>query len=246
MRSLIKSRSGAALNGEEKLSTGGLDNEIDISGKILSELESFLVALMYIEDISVIPHRDDLKSRNTFFHLLKKRLLKKLSPSGGLSEMVRSMFLRQLKIAYKRIHPNHPVYGFIGTILYEIERDPSYFYNPSSPWFGFGAEIDEDFLRNLKGEYGENRFWFSKVTVKQVLRKTHFFKNTLFFSNFTQSLNVLDIEEDSETRRKELVFLDNAGSFSCYQDACSHIQTIGKSSEWLREARLPGRKDIYF
>lgn len=146
-----------------------------------------------------------------------------------LPESTRHLFVDQLRKAHERIHKNHPVHGFLGTILYEITKNPLYFQQPS-PWFGFGADMDADFLSKMPAENRENRFWFAKVTAPHVHKHMNFRDNTLFFAVCEDSLHAIDgVDFYSRNVKKSVTLADNAGSFSYYKNALSHAETIKTS-----------------
>jgi len=225
------------------------NREVDISEVILSELEPFTLTLMNtdyfrytIDDLDSV---GSPRSRNTTMHLLKKRFLETIGPSGNISDSAKQMFLGQLKKAFKRIHPNHPVHGFIGTMLYEISGDISHFHNPSN-WFGFASGIDESFLSNIGDEHTGKRFWFSEVTASRIYHRMHFCENSFLFSKFEGAMNAIDIKGFFGEQREGVMFSDNAGAFSYYEDSCFYAKTQGKSREWLQNQKKSGNTDRYF
>lgn len=179
-----------------------------------------------------------VQSRSKSIHSLKQRFIDVFGPKGSTPLIAAHLFVIQLQKAQERIHKNHPVNGFIGTILYEITRNPLYFEQPS-PWFGFGADIDASFLSKMPTENRENRFWFSRVTAPNVYEHTNFRDNTLFFSTVKNALHAIDgVDYFSENVRKGVTLSDNAGSFSYYENSLSHaeiVQSSPKSSDTIKE-----------
>jgi hypothetical protein len=53
----------------------------------------------------------------------KNRFIHAFEGDGALPEPGRSLFLKQLENAFKRVHKNHPVRGFLGTVLFEVEQE---------------------------------------------------------------------------------------------------------------------------
>lgn len=227
------------------------NKKIDISDYIISELEPFILALMNIKNITSTTSLESLKSilqsRNKALHDLKLRFLDTFASSESSIPMdMQNLFVSQLKKAHERIYKNHPIHGFLGTLLYEINRNPLYFHQPST-WFGFGANIDADFLSKIPVENKENRFWFAKVTAQGVEKDMYFRQNTLLFSVFDKALKAIDgTDYFANNKRHRVILADNAGAFGYYADSFYGAEIEGVSSDNPQGTHMIETKDEYF